>query len=107
MRDKLCKECAFWRDGYCSMRRAIIPSDVRVLNCEMFELKAMPTLFDRITQSPEVLAPYFVFLKALIVTNINPKQQWISTLTEEVYPTRAEAVAATVEKLKEVADAEN
>lgn len=61
------------------------------------------TVFARITASPEVLAPHFVFLKAVFVTNINPQQQWISTLTEEVYPTKEEAIAATVEKLKEIA----
>ena len=58
------------------------------------------TLFHRITTSPEELAPHFVFLKAVFVTNFHPDQQWISTLTEEVYPTRAEAIAATVAKLK-------
>lgn len=60
------------------------------------------TVFQQITASPEVLAPHFVFLKAVIVTNINPQQQWISTLTVEVYPTKQEAIAATVAKLKEV-----
>lgn len=60
-------------------------------------------LFDAIAESPEVLAPYFVFLKGVLVTNINPKQQWISTLTGEVYPARAEAITATVAKLKDVA----
>ena len=63
------------------------------------------TVFARITASPEVLAPYFVFLKAVFVTNYNPKQQWISTLTGEFYPKKAEAIAATVAKLKEVGDA--
>lgn len=67
--------------------------------CEKFPKM---TIFHQITASPEVLAPHFVFLKALFVTNINPQQQWISTLTEEVYPTKAEAIAATVERLKEV-----
>ena len=60
------------------------------------------TVFETITASPEVLAPHFVFLKAVFVTNYKPKQQWISTITEEVYPTRAEAIAATLAKLKEV-----
>lgn len=73
------------------------------LHCSVFDLE-YATVFDRITPSPEVLAPYFVFLKALIVTNINPQQQWISTITEEVYPTKEEAIAATVKKLKEVCD---
>lgn len=95
MRDKLCKECAFWRDGYCSMRRAIIPSDVRVLNCEMFELKAIPTLFDRITASPEVLAPYLVFFSAR-------DNGWCSMLTVDTYDTYKEAISATVERLKVV-----
>jgi hypothetical protein len=75
------------------------------LACEsLLDDKSKPTIFDRITASPEVLAPHFVFLKAVIVTNINPQQQWISTLTVEVYPTKQEAIAATVAKLKEVCD---
>ena len=96
------KECPFCR----SLRIVKTPKeDTSIcLTCGFFlKDKNKPTVFDRITTSPEVLAPYFVFMKAVFVTNINPKQQWISTLTEEVYPTRAEALAATVAKLKEIA----
>jgi hypothetical protein len=70
-----------------------------------FGFDALPckqTVFDHITASPEVLAPHFVFLKAVIVTNINPQQQWISTLKGEVYPTREKALAATLEELNKV-----
>lgn len=73
------------------------------LACEsILNDKSKKTVFQKITSSPEVLAPLFVFLKALLVTNTNPQQQWISTLTGEFYPTKKAAIAATVAKLKEV-----
>ena len=73
--------------------------------CILFEPKK-PTVFDRITQSPEVLAPKFVYrtwsaLKADFV--------WHSTILEGktsndfvTFKTEAKAIAATVAKLKEV-----
>lgn len=63
-----------------------------------------PTIFHRITASPEVLAPHFVFLKAVFFTNITAKEQWLSTITGDVYSSKPEAIAATVVKLKEVAE---
>lgn len=97
MHNKLCKECAFWRDEYCSMRREIIPSDVRVLNCEMFELKVIPTLFDRITVSPEILA------RSLCGNvRVGCFSGYYSMLTGNYYPDMEKAVASTLEKLKEV-----
>lgn len=97
---KTCGECRHF-DNDCQGISKSTPASY----CEEFERK--PTVFQQITASPEVLAPYFVFLKAVVVTNYNPKQQWISTLTEEVYPTRSEALAATVAKLKEVCNAKS
>lgn len=108
--NKTCKEkgCVRLIGNHCHARdngKFLLFEGREYPECEFFEARKKPSLFDLITTSPEVLAPHFVFLKALFVTNINPQQQWISTLTEEVYPTKAEAIAATVERLKEVCDA--
>jgi hypothetical protein len=69
--------------------------------CEVIA-EILPTLFDRITESPEVLAPYFVEKQP---------DQWgdddyayYSYLTKEWYATEDKAIAATVAKLKEVCD---
>ena len=57
------------------------------------------TLFHRITTSPEVLAPYFVRADF-----DEPFLPWLSTLTNKSFETYEEAIAATVAKLKEVAE---
>ena len=55
-----------------------------------------PTLFDRITASPEVLAEKLVY---------DVEWCWFSTiLWNGVWSSKEEAIAATVEKLKEVAE---
>lgn len=69
-----------------------------------------PTVFETITTSTEVLAEKLVFLKAVIYSlnakdNTNYVEQWISTVCNDVYPSKHEAIAATVAKLKEVCDA--
>jgi hypothetical protein len=52
------------------------------------------TVFDRITASPEVLAEDLVYESGAM---------WMSTLiTDATFDTLEEAIAATVEKLKEV-----
>lgn len=110
-----CKDCQFYHNGRCEeLEEYTTPGECE---CSWFAPKAIKktcvaeiakiakqTVFDRITASPEVLAPHFVFLKAVFVTNINPQQQWISTLTGEVYPTKEAAIAATLARLKEVCD---
>ena len=57
------------------------------------------TVFDRITESQDVLAPYFV-----MADFDDPFLPWFSTLTNESFKTYEEAIAATVAKLKEVCD---
>jgi hypothetical protein len=60
------------------------------------------TLFDYITTSPEVLAEKLVYLECI-------DRMWHSTIfpyPENPYPTRNEAIAATVARLKEVGDAD-
>ena len=69
-----------------------------------------PTLFDRITSSPEMLA------EKLVYCNVTVKEQpdrveltkgWYSTIIRgKVWSNESEAIAATVAKLKEVCDAE-
>lgn len=55
------------------------------------------TVFDRLTASPEVLAPKLVYVSLFNAC-------WYSTLTGDVmYKSREEAEAETVEKLKEIA----
>ena len=64
--------------------------------CETTEKK--PTIFHRITASPEVLAPY------CIVDYYSGLEVHIcySTVTKKWYKKHEEAIAATVAKLKEV-----
>lgn len=60
------------------------------------------TVFDRITASPEVLAPKLVYW-TLIEYDGKIHTHWMSTITGEViYDSEPEAIAATVEKLKDV-----
>ena len=58
-----------------------------------------PSLFDRITQSPEVLAERLVYSVALDYCY----EEWYSTLfPDKDFSTKSEAIAATVAKLNEV-----
>ena len=114
---KICPICAFWRDGYCSIRREVIPSDVRVSRCEMIELRVMPkkTLFDHITTSYEVLAKKLVYPTYGIISRTwdfekddwgTAEPSWSSTVLPHdlCFCTEEDAIAATVAKLKEVAE---
>lgn len=58
-----------------------------------------PTVFARITASPEVLAEKLVYWE-----HDDWGSGWTSNLIDEVYNTESEAIAATVAKLKEVCD---
>jgi hypothetical protein len=59
------------------------------------------TLFLRITTSPEVLADKLVYKTLCVAVNRVTYSCWKSTITEEAYRTKEEAIAATVAKLKE------
>ena len=61
------------------------------------ESQPKPTLFDHITASPEVLAAELVFWG-----HDKDGEWYTSHLLDEDYHTEAEAIAATVAKLKEV-----
>lgn len=73
------------------------------LACESFlntiDGKSKLTVFDRITQSPEVLAEKLVYSVMLDYCY----EEWYSTLfPDKDFGTKAEAIAATAAKLKEV-----
>ncbi len=59
---------------------------------EIGERRSKPTVFDRITQSPEVLAPNLVFWEG----------GWTSRFITLTTTNQEDAIAATVVKLKEV-----
>lgn len=69
-----------------------------------FGFNALPckqTVFDRITASPEVLAPKFVYCKKTLTDG----DIWYSLLLGEIgYSAEPEAIAATVARLKEVGE---
>jgi hypothetical protein len=65
-------------------------------DCEFFEAKKKPSLFDRITASPEVLAESLVFWEG----------GWTSRFIKFTTTNQEEAISATVEKLKEVMESE-
>jgi hypothetical protein len=104
MSDTYCRDCRACKyiDGkaWCACRAKDI-SDVDP-KCDCFRRKR-PTLFDRITASPEVLAEEFV---EMMYDRVAGDYRYYSMLTGEFYNSREEAIAATVAKLKEVADAE-
>lgn len=83
--EKCCINCAIQQDRDC--------------RCEVcrFEHKDYPSLFYRITRSPEILA------RSLCGSvRVGCFSGYYSMLTGEYYPDMEEAYAATLEKLKEV-----
>ena len=69
-------------------------------DCEFFEARKKPTVFEQITQSEETLADKLVYHG---VTSWDD-EFYASTICDEIYKTRAEAFAATVARLKEVTE---
>ena len=78
--------------------------------CQMeFPERAFPkeiTVFDRITSSPEVLAPKFVHEATTCDGDGHVLSGYKSTIIAGFWLVEPEAIAATVAKLKEVCDAE-
>ena len=75
------------------------------LECHNFwsnGVKPTLTVFQQITQSPEVLAEYCVYECGDIYGDGYPV--WYSSVTKIYYAEKAEAIAATVARLKEVAE---
>lgn len=100
-----CIECRFYRG--CDV-------DGKTPACHNFMQFGKTTLFDRLIASPEVLAPKLVYVIKQLFTisgtsRENPggyevKTKWFSTIVDGAFDNKAEAIAATVERLKEVAN---
>lgn len=98
---------------YCGNFRNVCVSPVSLthvcLACEkIFREGEQPkqTVFDRLTASPEVLAPQFVYRVTSFLDGLDkPKKIWYSTLIQgRAFASETEAKRATVAKLKEVAE---
>ena len=99
MSDIMCNECKRCDGDLCTYFDNYSDRESTIA-CILFEPKK-PTLFDRITSSPEVLAEKLVFE---IFCKEDPDiKGWTSAFTD-VHETKSEAIAATVAKLKEVCD---
>lgn len=82
--------------------------------CEVcrWEDKDHPSLFYQITRSPEELAPKLVYVIQRLATipstsRENPggykvETQWFSTILFDAFDSEAEAITATLERLKEL-----
>ena len=75
-------------------------------DCRFVPKDQPPSLFDRITASPEVLATKFVYHVTSFLEGLDkPKKIWYSTIIQgRFFDTETEAKRATVAKLKEVAN---
>lgn len=106
MSDRLsiCEMCRNFPGEYnfCPITARCCRDDYLYESCSDFEQKALPTVFQQITVSPEVLA------KELITTSYDEFKDctvywaWLGNGRREAYYSEAEAIAATVAKLKEV-----
>ena len=91
------KKCA---DCGCEVNRNVIQGMYYCPRCDddKREIDVLPmTLFDRITASPEVLAEKLVYY-------LRYGNCYASSITSDVFKSKEEAIAATVAKLKEVAE---
>ena len=70
-------------------------------DCDCFFPKST---FDRITASPEVLAENVVYPYEMSIGGSTFRVYWTSPFVENFYPDKAEALAATVAKLKKVVE---
>lgn len=78
--------------------------DAETQACHNFMPKGKTTVFDRLISSPEVLAEKLVLWVSW--HNADGSVDWYacSTIVEGKWGSKAEAIAATVAKLKEVCD---
>lgn len=90
---KMCVNCKYLKDGkYCNRKK------IDIYNPKIFcgYWKQKPNLFDQITASPEVLAV------ELVTLDYDGWWAYVGIGKRKTYPTREEAIAATVARLKEV-----
>ena len=95
---KVCSDCKFsiqdFPDLFCTVRK-LSTKDGLFVNCHHFLPKS---LFHRITTTPELLAEKLVYFKFSDVSS----DHYGSTIVKGDFRTKSEAIAATLEKLKEV-----
>ena len=99
---KKCGECSNF-DRSLSKCNKVQDDSIRetdtVICCPFYELRPH-TIFDRITASPEVLAENSIYFR---VSRDGEHYTYSSPWIDTVHETKAEAIAATVAKLKEPA----
>ena len=97
-----CRNCARYSKG----QNICCLSDDNILKPHIHHctnwLMQVQTVFDRITASPEVLAEKLVYKTICVAVNRVTYSCWKSTITDESYRTKEDAIAATVAKLKEM-----
>ena len=100
MSKTICSKCRYAiqdiSEMFCMFRK-LHTKDGYFENCHCFFPKSV---FDRITESPEVLAEFLVFHNCIYKGRI----KYHSSVVGGEFDTREDAIAATVAKLKEVAD---
>lgn len=101
MSKTICSKCRYAiqdvLEMFC-MRRKLHTKDGLFVDCCCFSPKSV---FHRITQSTEMLAEKLVYL-VRDGYNGAANYYWCSTVTDGMWKTKQEAVAATVAKLEEV-----
>lgn len=95
-KENVCKNCKHFapKTTHCKKGVPWISEDD---SCNNFEQKTKMTVFQQITQSPEMLAV------ELVTLDCDGWWAYVGVGKRKTYPTREEALAATVAKLKEVA----
>ena len=103
----ICEICEYYPggDSYCPITAHYCEGCESEVSCSRFRQKT-ETVFDRITASPEVLAPKFVYHVTSFLDGLDrPKKIWYSTIIQgRFFDTETEAKRATVAKLREVAE---
>lgn len=109
MNNKTCGECRFYHpifkhEGVCTATSDLRKTCDFTSRCAIGGVysKPPPTIFDYITASIEVLAESVVYPYEMAIGGSTFRVYWTSPFVENLYPDKAEALAATVNKLKEV-----
>ena len=110
---KTCGECLYYDDPFCDYYAMKVAGTKK--SCDLFDPKEKPpTIGDRIRQmSDEELAeklvcssyikkklPLYNMKKQLIGYKTVLHQVWKSSITDETYSKKSEAIAATIKELK-------
>lgn len=99
-KENVCKNCKHFapKTTHCKKGVPWISEDD---SCNNFEQKTKMTVFQQITESPELLAEKLVYI--IVCDEDTSIRGWTSAFTD-VHETKEQAIAATVAKLKEVVE---